>query len=418
VNRRLDEPALLAALAESAYTLGLDLNHEFADRTWVVRAQGTASRVSGSPAAMTSLQTASRHYFQRPDATHLGVDETATSLTGYSMSATLAKQAGEHWLGNVGGAITAPQYEINDLGFGTRTDRRDLSWGLTYRDIVPGSFLRDWSVSYHGRNERNFANERILLFQNLSYRFRHLTFWGANINVTRFHTSLSDRNTRGGPMMERPASWGLNLGFNSDQRRAFTLGLHAEGSRDDYDGTVFNGYVGLGFKPSSRWNLEIGPSLLVTDNVRQYAGTVEDTGYEPTFGNTYLFAPLAQTQIALETRFNFTFQPGLSLELYLQPLISAGDYGDMGYLTERGGYEFAPYDADSSELDFNFRSLRGNAVLRWEWRQGSNIYLAWQQGRSDYENVGDFDFRRDRSALWDADPDNIFVIKVNYWFSQ
>ena len=60
--------------------------------------------------------------------------------------------------------------------------------------------------------------------------------------------------------------------------------------------------------------------------------------------------------------------------------------------------------------DFNLRSLRG-AVLRWEWRADSTIYLAWQQDRSDIAAVGDFDFGRDR-ALFGAPADNVFVLKI------
>ncbi|MEO7966952.1 MAG: hypothetical protein ABIT38_23895, partial [Gemmatimonadaceae bacterium] len=46
------------------------------------------------------------------------------------------------------------------------------------------------------------------------------------------------------------------------------------------------------------------------------------------------------------------------------------------------------------EPDFNLRSLRGNAVLRWEWRPGSTIYFAWQQSRSNIAPYGDFSFNR------------------------
>jgi hypothetical protein len=70
------------------------------------------------------------------------------------------------------------------------------------------------------------------------------------------------------------------------------------------------------------------------------------------------------------------------------------------------------------DLDFNYRSLRGTAVLRWEWRPGSTLYLAWQQARSDYaQGVGGFDFSRDTGAVFDTRPDNVFVLKMNYWFS-
>ncbi|CAN5839161.1 hypothetical protein BH23GEM6_BH23GEM6_09330 [soil metagenome] len=67
--------------------------------------------------------------------------------------------------------------------------------------------------------------------------------------------------------------------------------------------------------------------------------------------------------------------------------------------------------------DFNVRSLRGNAVLRWEWRSGSILFDAWQQMRSEFENVDDFVLRRDQRALWNARPDNVFVVKLNYWMN-
>jgi hypothetical protein len=65
--------------------------------------------------------------------------------------------------------------------------------------------------------------------------------------------------------------------------------------------------------------------------------------------------------------------------------------------------------------DFNFRSLRGNAVLRWEYRPGSTVFFVWTQSRSDVAPNGDLQFSRDVSGLFDAKPDNIFLLKVNYW---
>ena len=74
----------------------------------------------------------------------------------------------------------------------------------------------------------------------------------------------------------------------------------------------------------------------------------------------------------------------------------------------RGDYSF-------SDRDFNVRSLRGNAVLRWEYRPGSTIFLVWQQRRSEEEALGSLDFSRDLRALATAPTDNVFILKVNYW---
>ena len=46
------------------------------------------------------------------------------------------------------------------------------------------------------------------------------------------------------------------------------------------------------------------------------------------------------------------------------------------------------------------RSLRGTGVLRWEYRPGSTLYFVWTQIREGFDQFGDFDFSRDRSALF------------------
>jgi hypothetical protein len=65
--------------------------------------------------------------------------------------------------------------------------------------------------------------------------------------------------------------------------------------------------------------------------------------------------------------------------------------------------------------DFNYRSLIGNAVLRWEYRPGSAIFLVWQQGRNETQPFGDFDFSRDFRAIADVEPENIVALKATYW---
>jgi hypothetical protein len=61
-------------------------------------------------------------------------------------------------------------------------------------------------------------------------------------------------------------------------------------------------------------------------------------------------------------------------------------------------------------------SLRGNAVLRWEYMPGSALFLVWTQNRADVEQTGDFKFNRSFDRLMDAIPDNIFMLKLSYWW--
>jgi hypothetical protein len=57
-------------------------------------------------------------------------------------------------------------------------------------------------------------------------------------------------------------------------------------------------------------------------------------------------------------------------------------------------------------------------VLRWEFIPGSTLYLVWTQDRNASEQVGDLRFGRDVDALFRAKPQNIFLLKVNYWLAM
>ncbi len=67
--------------------------------------------------------------------------------------------------------------------------------------------------------------------------------------------------------------------------------------------------------------------------------------------------------------------------------------------------------------DFNVRSFHSNAVLRWEYRPGSTLFLVWAQGRDDSLDRGDFRLGRDLNGIFDVQPSNILMLKVSYWMN-
>lgn len=416
-NRDLDSDALRGALHSSAYAGGVDFRHELAGRTWALSGDVELSRVEGSTAAIIATQRRSNHYFQRPDADHLAVDSSATSLIGYSANLRLTKQAGEHWRGSIGVAATSPEYEVNDLGFSYRTDRRDFQGSLLYQQNRPGRTWRRWNANASLRMERNFAWQPILNFLSVNVSGQTLGYWNMSVGAQRYFKAYDDRLTRGGPLAIRPQWWSGRMHLSSDGRKPVTIGFGIGAEDFEYGGWSVSTGVNVGVKSSTRWNLTVGPTVSRAFVPAQYVTTVADASYDATYGRRYVFAPLTQTTVGLESRLNVTFSPTLSLETYMQPLLSSADYGDARQLVAPKTYDFAPYAGSVPSLDFNLRSLRGNAVLRWEWRQGSTMYFAWQQRRSDFAPYGDFDLGRDHRALIGTRPDNVFLVKMNYWFN-
>lgn len=417
VHRQLDDPLAQATLRSDALSGGADFRHEFANRSWVVLGDAEGSFIRGTPASLIRVQRAGNHFFQRPDAPHLGVDSSATSLFGYSTGLGVAKQGGEHWRGSIAGALTSPGYEVNDLGFAVRTDRRDVHAQVTYTQNKPGPVWRRWSSFNLARSEHNYAGEPILTFGLTQLSLQTLNYWTIQPSIQRFFEALDDRLTRGGPIALRPGWTTAGIFVGSDSRKPVTLAAHAQYTRTEANGWSQFAGLSVGFKSSTWWNLSVGPNLFRGLVPAQFVAAVADASYTPTYGVRYIFAPLRQTELGIETRFNATFTPDLSFESYVQPLISSGAFGDPRQLVARRTFDFTPYTQPVPDPDFNLRSLRGNAVLRWEWREGSTMYLAWQQSRSDMELVGDFDFPRDRRALFGTRPDNIFLVKINYWLN-
>jgi len=68
--------------------------------------------------------------------------------------------------------------------------------------------------------------------------------------------------------------------------------------------------------------------------------------------------------------------------------------------------------------DFRDRSLRSNAVLRWEYRPGSTLFVVWTQAR--FAELPDPAFDAGRylgHEMFRDRPTNVLLVKVNYWLS-
>jgi hypothetical protein len=200
--------------------------------------------------------------------------------------------------------------------------------------------------------------------------------------------------------------------------------------------------VALDVRTSPRWNLSFGPALTRIRQDAQYVTSVADSLMTATAGRRYIFAGLDQTEVSLVTRLNYTFTPDLTFEMYLQPLVSNAAYGTPKEFLLPSGYAFGTYggdygtiakggaayaidpDADGpaspftvTDPSFTTRSVRGNAVLRWEYRPGSTMYLVWQQERLNPTLIPDFRVGPALRSLFDAASNHVLVLKWSYRFN-
>jgi len=449
VNRRFDSDATRDRLRSGAYVGGADFRHEWSNRAWSMNGFVAQSYIQGAPAVMIATQRSSARYYQRPDATHIRVDSLATELAGFAGRFDIGKRAGT-WRGNVALATTNPSYEINDLGFQTSADRTSLDINLNYEQTQPGKYFRRWSLRTGPDVNWNYSGDRTGLTYGFGGGGQFTNYWNWSYNYSHDFRSLDDRLTRGGVMASKPSGNSGFLFLSTDNRRRYTSRVTVSGSKSEAGDWRFSNSLSFGLRPGTNIEMEVGPTLTRSGTFAQYLTSVTDARAVATMGRRYIFGDLAQTQASVDTRINVTFRPNLSLELYAQPLLSSGDYRafrelraprTFGFIelgtgagtttkTAEGTYAIDPDGSGPapaftlSDPDFDVRSIRGNAVLRWEWRPGSTIYFVWQQDRSgtfssstDPGSAGGFDIASDGRDLISLRPDNIFIIKATYWFN-
>jgi hypothetical protein len=164
------------------------------------------SHVGGSEAAILATQRSSTRYLQRPDAKRLTFDPTRTSLDGVAASVNMRKSAGLHWTTDSWLQTISPGYEINDIGFQQRADRRAFGQGVTYSERRPGRVFREWRSTTYVNRAKNFDGNVIDYFYWSSLTLTHLTYWQFTTSYWYEPERTDDRFTRGG-LARRPSTW-------------------------------------------------------------------------------------------------------------------------------------------------------------------------------------------------------------------
>ncbi len=416
-NRSLDDDTE-DYLRSSAYAVGIDARHRFFKNNYQVSGSAVVSQVSGSEASILATQRSNVHLYQRPDS-KLEVDPTATSLSGTRFNVGLGKTGGGITRFNTGVTTTSAGYEVNDAGFLTRADiTQNGNWfGLQYN--TPTKYYRRLFVNLNQWNDWNTEGMRLNSGANININGElpnQWWFW-AGWNVNGLGEVYDDRASRGGPALRRPTRQNGWFGFETDGRKPVGFVLQGYYMPEDVGGTSDWGIdPSVRFRIASQLQANVGLHLSNFVNDAQWYGNFNGAS-----GTSYTFAHLNQRTSSITARVDYTLTPTLSVQVYAQPFVTAGDYSDLRELDDprASKYEdrFTPYTAVSTE-DFNFKQFRSNTVLRWEYRPGSVLFFVWQQGRGQGDrDPGSFNLGRDYGNLFKTRSDNTFVVKGSYWFS-
>ncbi len=463
VIRDTRSDAFRAVLPSTATVGGLDVEIASESRAWTGTALVAASTVNGETGVITALQRAPQRYFQRPDADYVEVDPNQHSLSGYRAEASLAKTGGgRHWRGALTLGATSPGFEANDLGFQQRADFLTGDLYVHYNMPAPSpTWLRAARIAAYTNQGYNYGGDHVYHRYTTVLRAVFSNLWNGNITASARPEQFNDRLTRGGPVVVRASDWSLSGSLYTNSARRVSGGLTAQ-ARGEFGG----GYQAVGrewtrtvspylaARPTDAITVSFEPAYVGARNTDQFLGRVAAGDGLGVGGRRYLFSDTRIESLDLNLRADWAFSPDLTLQLVAVPSVFSVRFQDIRELAAARTYDFVRYGEtrgsvtpivytpDGTELpagetvpdafsidpgdggatfsiannDFTQLSLRGNAVLRWQWRPGSALFFVWQQVRDEVVPFSGYDVLADVPDVFSATVQNVFLVKATYWF--
>jgi hypothetical protein len=399
---------------------------------------------------------------------------SSSPSTGGEVTTEFEKLQG-NWTYDAGFRVRTPAYDPNDLGRLRRNNQVRFSSFVRHQfnggqpigpfQDLSGFFTVNQSWSYD--RGLNRGTEPFLEFQALTDGFRPITL---TVDGKNLFGGVDLFETRGLGPRARPTAAISTIRVGTDARRSWQLtprvswtarqdegaawsaGLDAEwnvGSRLKLSGGLsYDQELGvvewaanetfvrrgpgdwaIGSESASPSDLEAGDLSALTRGLDPLdaalsdvstAGTSVDgqpTYYVPVYGNR------DTERINLTLRSNVALTTDLSFEFFGQLFGARGRYRAFRILSDTDTFD--AFDAYPRRHDFARSSFVANAVLRWEFRPGSELFVVWSQDR---RLDRDDPFFRDRRAsspydrppgqrLTDAFrdvPRNAFLVKLRY----
>ena len=412
-----------------AYTTGLDFDLNFDDRNYNVEGSFIGSVLDPSDAA--------KFYG-----------------TGGALD---LRRVGGNFRAAVGGRWEGDRLRLNDLGFLSAPDEIGgylwLGYLVNERGWISQSNLNfnySGSALYAGNQRTSSSGELLWDYDRFHHQFsggningwgQFRNYWQAWFGVWHDHEGTSRFETRGGPLMTTRSASGFWLGGQSDFRKRLRFDSELELNWNAAGRRQQNLEMGMNWSMNSRMSHSVSAQL---DWAHRDAQHISAEDFDPSLqdpddtdnfvtpagavgigGTSYVFGELDTRNFDLTLRSSFLFTRNQSLELYMQPFMTIGKYRNPRELVTPDTYDLRTFPEDATfqaaAADFNESSVNLNLVYRWEYRPGSTLYLVWTHSRE--TNVlrgtsnGAFDDHYELGSLTDNEPENVFLVKMSYWFA-
>jgi len=427
-------------LVKNANTAGFDFTQYFKEKNWTFSANVAVSNLNGSTEAISDLQTAPVHYYQRPDADYVNYDPERTSLNGTGGNIQFGKVGGD-WNFMLFGIWKTPGFDLNDVGYlQSADDFTAVAWS-GYSFNKPFSIFRRININFNQWNSWDFGGNHLQTGGNINGYTQFTNLWSLNFGANLNGNGISNGALRGGPSMKTMGNISYFAGISSNEsaKLSFELFLNANRGFENHSNALhLEG--GVTFKPGKSISLTASPSLSTRYSETQFVSKAY-SGDE----RVYILGTLEQKIAMMSLRLNYNITPELTIQYWGQPFFASMNYKDYKVVTSPHAESFEDrfhifgnseisynsvddcFDIDENnngETDYSFDDPEANVdvflsnlVVRWEFNPGSTVYLVWSQTRDYYDGDGKFALGNNINNLFSENkPYDVFLVKFTYRF--
>jgi Domain of unknown function (DUF5916)/Carbohydrate family 9 binding domain-like len=393
--------AVGARCFHDAYAGGLDASWRSPSGTYVAAGQGLLTAVEHGP-ARTML-----------DGTVIASGDVDSDARLY-----LAKEGGQ-LLASVEMERIGRRVDFNDLGFLQRQNQLRIVPYLEYRTLTPFWEIAQLSGHAFTSLRDNLDGLDLLHGYYLGGDARFKNFWSVAAEGYAYTSRYDDREIGDGTALQRPNQLGGDVSFSTDPRRqlagsaATETAVYSTGKSFTLDGAVTYQPLQL-----PRLEVQLLPQLVYSSGDPRYVSGTRQSG-------SYLFGNLKARSVGATLRTSYTFTNRLTLQVYGQLLLVAKHYSKFASYEAGAGVDkpvikldqLMPTAAPADNPDSAETSLNINAVLRWEFRPGSTLFVVYSRYQAPELALGGEDAKLDLGALRHGPSTDSIRIKLSYYWN-
>jgi hypothetical protein len=407
-HRNLNDEGSIDLFYKNAYVGGIDFNHQWKDKTYYFNFSALASQVNASETALLECQSNAPHFFQRPGASHLGIDSTATSLAGFGGSLNVGRAGNGKWMYTLWLTWRSPALQFNDLGYMRTTDIIEhVAWAGFRQNEAIGIF-RFIGLNFNQWSGHTFEGERTYLGANFNGHCEFINFWSMGTGISTNGRSVNTQYLRGGPAYHfSPSIDAFYYMATNSKKKVQMHASYSLYSRDKYDDHTHRYSMSVNFRLMESVQFSLHPFYMVRTDNQAWVNHHEEAGQ-------YILGKMDQKETSLIFRLNIYLTPDFSIQYYGMPFISVGKYSNFKYVTDPAAAKkddrFVLFSSEQIALNdteddyivwangpgqtgytfenpnFNSCDFNSNLVLRWEYKPGSLLYVVWSQNRNNWQD--------------------------------